>query len=404
MKILQLCKKFPFPVKDGEVIAINYLAKAMDGMGCEVTLLCMNTPKHYFQKSDLPAHYNHYKDIHVIDVDTDVKPWDAFKNLFSSSSYNIQRFVSANFNQQLISMLSENHFDIVQLETLYLAPYISTIRQHSKALIALRAHNVEHEIWSRIAANTSFLPKKWYLQHLTKKLKAFEVEAVNQCDILVPITSRDLVKFQSFGFNKKAAVTPIGLDKNDYQANYSSYKNDLSISFIGSMDWMPNLEGMKWFLDKVWAKAKIKYPNLKLHIAGRNTPDWMLQMNEPSIIIHGEIPDAQEFINAHSIMVVPLLSGSGMRAKILEGMALGKVVLTTSIGLEGIDARHHQEVLVADDANAFLECIQYCHQSNGDFQSIGERAQKLIEEKYDNASIVKALTQVYQSEQVASQV
>ncbi len=383
-------------MKDGEAIAINHLSKAMSSMDCEVTLLCMNTPKHYFRKEDLPKSFNHYKDIHVVDIDSDVKPLDAFLNLFSKASYHIQRFISKDFSQQLQQLLQENNFDVVQLETLYLAPYISTIREHSSATIALRAHNVEHEIWERIASNTSFLPKKWYLQHLTKKLKRFELETMNQCDILVPITARDLDFFKSYGFDKKAAVTPIGLDKNDYKPDFQSYDKELSISFIGSLDWMPNLEGLKWFMDEVWEKAQVKFPKLQLHIAGRNTPDWMKAMKEPNIHIHGEIPDAQAFINAHSIMVVPLLSGSGMRAKILEGMALGKVVMTTSIGLEGIAATDRKEVLVADDVAGFLDCIEFCYSSNGDLKTIGESAQKFVATTYDNMAIAAALTAAYQ--------
>ncbi len=383
-------------MKDGEAIAINHLSKAMSNMGCEVTLLCMNTPKHYFRKEDLPKSFNHYKDIHVVDIDSKVKPLDAFFNLFSKSSYHIQRFVSKDFSLELQGLLASNDFDVVQLETLYLAPYISTIRNYSSATIALRAHNVEHEIWERIATNTAFLPKKWYLQHLTKKLKRFELETMNQCDILVPITARDLDFFKSYGFDKKATVTPIGLDKNDYNPNFQSYEKELSISFIGSLDWMPNLEGLKWFMDEVWREAQIQFPGLKLHIAGRNTPDWMKAMNEPNIHIHGEIPDAQAFINEHSIMVVPLLSGSGMRAKILEGMALGKVVMTTSIGLEGIGATDKKEVLIADDVKGFLDCIAFCYSSNGQLKSIGESAQKFVARTYDNMAIAESLTAAYQ--------
>jgi len=384
-------------VKDGETIAINHLSRSMSNMGCEVTLLCMNTAKHYFRKEDLPASFNHYKDIHVIDIDSKVRPWDAFKNLFSKSSYHIDRFISENFSQKLQKLLSVNDFDVVQLETLYLGPYISTIRAHSNATIALRAHNVEHEIWERIASNTAFLPKKWYLRYLTKKLKRFELETINQCDILVPITLRDLDFFKSYGFNKKAAVTPIGLDKSDYNPDFQSYEKELSISFIGSLDWIPNIEGLKWFMDEVWAKAQLRFPGLQLHIAGRNTPEWMKTMDVPNIHVHGEIPDAQAFINAHSIMVVPLWSGSGMRAKILEGMALGKVVLSTSIGLEGIAATHQKEVLIADDVNAFLDGIAFCYESNGELKSMGKSAQKFVETTYDNMAIAELLTAAYRA-------
>lgn len=397
MKILQLCKKFPYPAKDGETIAVNYLSKALNDLGCKVSLLAMNTKKHYFDISTIPAEYNHYKAIHAVDVDTEIKAWDAFSNLFSSDSYHIARFVSPAFEQALAKLLQENDYDIVQLETLYLAPYIPTIRKYSKAKVAMRAHNVEHEIWDRIAENTSFFPKRWYLNHLTQKLRQYEVAQLKHYDILVPITTRDEQIFRKLGFNNESVVTPIGLDSDDYVADNASYKKDLSISFIGSMDWMPNQEGLNWFLNNIWNKLQLKFPNLQLHIAGRNTPDWMYNMNLKNVKVHGEIPDAYSFINAHSIMLVPLLSGSGMRAKILEGMALGKVVITTSLGLEGIDAKHKEEVIIADSIEQFVEGIQYCYSSNGHLSEIGKQAQAFIVQKYNNIEIAKKLLATYKS-------
>lgn len=396
MRILQLCKKFPYPLKDGEAIAITHLSKALCELGCELTLLSMNTKKHYFDIRTLPKSFNHYKAIYFSDIDNELKAKDAFLNLFSSDSYHISRFVSTDFEQQLIYLLQENEYDVVQLETLYLAPYIPTIRKYSKAKVAMRAHNVEHEIWQRIAENASFGPRKWYLSHLTKKLKNFELAQLQNYDVLVSITQRDLDIYKNFGYENTSVVTPIGIDNSDYLANDASYQEALSISFIGSLDWMPNLEGLKWFLENSWPAIVEKYPDIKLHIAGRNTPDWMYKMNSKNLKVYGEIPVAVDFINKHSIMLVPLLSGSGMRAKILEGMALGKVVISTKLGLEGIDAKHQKEVLVADSASDFMDCIQYCYQQNGELLRIGQRAQVFVAREYDNLEIARRLLVTYQ--------
>ncbi len=397
MKILQLCKKFPFPLKDGESIAVTYLSKALNELGCEMTLLAMNTSKHYFNPRNLPECFDHYTSVHTVNVDNTVKPLAAFANLFSKDSYHIERFISNEFEEKLIALLQENNFDVIQLETLYLTPYIDTIRRYSNATISLRAHNVEHEIWERVTKHTSFLPKKWYLNHLTKKLKRFELEHLSQFDLLVPITEKDLNTFKSFGFDNKAVVTPIGLETKNYIPDNQSYKKDISLSFIGSLDWMPNLEGIKWFLDHIWDNLNVQYPNLKLHIAGRNTPSWLKKLNKNNVVVHGEVNDAHEFINDHSVMIVPLHAGSGMRAKILEGMALGKVVITTTLGLEGIEAEHKKEVLVADTAKEFQQCIDFCYQSNGSLGKIGQNALSLTQEKYDNIETAKHLMASYKS-------
>lgn len=397
MKILQLCKKFPFPLKDGESIAITNLSKALNDLGCEVSLLSMNTKKHYFDVSKLPSDFNHYYAIHEVEIDNELKLKDAFFNLFSKDSYHISRFVSKDFELALKRILRKNEFDIIQLETLYLAPYIPVIRKYSNAIISMRAHNVEHEIWERIAGNTGFFPKKWYLKYLTGKLKNYEIKHLNEYDLLVPITDRDLGKFRKMGYKNGVAVTPIGIDQEDYTPDFSSFNKELSISFIGSLDWMPNQEGLQWFLENIWQKAIKKFPDLSLHVAGRNTPKWMLNMDIKNVTFHGEVPCASTFINQHQIMVVPLLSGSGMRAKILEGMALGRVVLTTKIGLEGIDARDKKEVLVADKVDEFIEAIEYCYQKKENLYRIGHNALEFVSRNYDNLQIATKLASSYKA-------
>lgn len=395
MKILQLCKKFPYPLKDGESIAVTYLSKALYENGCQITLLAMNTSKHYLPLEELPDHYNHYEKIETVDINNHLNPWDAFVNLFSQDSYHIIRFVSSRFENKLIALLQQENFDVIQLETIYLAPYIPVIRKYSSAIVAMRAHNIEHEIWERYADNVTLLPKKWYLRYLNQKLKRYEMDQLNNYDMLVAITERDLQKFIDMGERKKALASPIGLDIRDYMADDSCFEGPISASFIGSLDWMPNQEGLVWFLQSVWDQLSERYPELELHIAGRNTPWWISRRRSDKVIIHGEIPDAVSFINQHPVMIVPLFSGSGMRVKILEGMALGKVVITTSLGLEGINATHLEEVIIANTPEEFLESFDYCYHHREEMLHIGRKAQVFVAKHYDNLSIAKDLIKAY---------
>lgn len=396
MKILQLCKKFPYPLKDGESIAVTYLSKALNELGSKITLLTMNTKKHYFNVNELPTNYNHYQSIHFTDIDNEVKPLDAFLNLFSEDSYHISRFVSPDFEEKLIQLLQADDFDIVQIETVHLAPYIPIIRQYSKAKIAMRSHNVEFEIWQRIADNTRLFPKKWYINHLTKKLKKYEIDQLQNYDMMVAITQRDLDLFKKLGYNSKGITTPIGLDIDDYRPNYKTFQKELSLSFIGALDWMPNYEGLMWFLENVWPQLSLQFPNLKFHIAGRHTPSSLMNLKMKNVKVYGEIPDANKFINAHSIMVVPLLSGGGMRAKILEGMALGKVVLSTTLGLEGIEARNKKDVLIADTPKEFIDAITFALKSKNRLNKIGHNARDFVSENFDNLSIARRLGSAYE--------
>ena len=397
MRILQLCKKFPFPLKDGESIAVTALSRSMNALGHEVHLLAMNTVKHFFPVEDLPDSFNHYHSVHTVTVDNRVKPLEALRHLRGDASYHIVRFCSAAFENKLVALLKRNAFDVIQLETPYLAPYIDTIRKHSDAVVSMRAHNVEFEIWDRISQNTQFGPKRWYLRHLTERLQQYEIRQLKAYDHLAAITRRDLERFQQLGYEGSATVTPIGVDSSAYPPDFSSYQNQLTLSFIGSLDWMPNLEGLQWFLDKVWPMVHAQHKDLQLHIAGRNTPKWMLQLKRPGITVEGEVPSATRFINRHSLMIVPLLSGSGMRAKILEGMALGKVVVSTSIGMEGISVDQGRQALIADTPAEFTAQITQAVQlqKQHKLEPIGREARRFVLDQYDSMEVARRLIQAY---------
>ena len=226
MKILQVCKKFPFPIRDGESIAITNLAKSLKVQGSEVHLLAMNTSRHFYQiKEDkLPAELDFYNSVKTVFVDNRIKIFGALRNLFSEESYHIERFISLDFSQELTTILSQDDFDVVQLETPYLAPYLSVIRKNSNALVVMRSHNVEYEIWERISKNTLPGPKRWYLKLLTKKLKRFEIKQLSQYDILAAITRRDLDKYRALGFSGEGTVIPVGFDPQDYYPNPDSFQ------------------------------------------------------------------------------------------------------------------------------------------------------------------------------------
>lgn len=397
MRILQLCNKFPYPLKDGAAIASTYLAKAYAELGHEVTLLSMNTSKHWFDTATLPEDFDHYSAIHTVFVDNRIRPIPAFLNLFSEKSYHVERFDDVAFSRKLKDILLNKHFDVVQLESLYLAPYIPVIREYApETQVVLRAHNVEHEIWERVAENSNPL-KKWYLQRITPRLKQYETERLNDCDLVVSISDRDEEAFLKMGLRQPSTVAPIGIDTRDYHPNEASFHRPLSLSFIGSLDWMPNQEGLRWFLETVWAPLLApNFPALTFHIGGRTAPRWLRELDMERVVFHGEVPSAPDFLNEHSIMVVPLLSGGGMRAKILEGMAVGKVVVSTQLGIEGIDAKNGQECLLADTPEDWLNAIRWCHLQGETLLQMGRRAQMFCAKNFENREVAKRLVEKFQ--------
>ena len=393
MKILQICSKPPFPYKDGGTLAMHVLTEGLIKAGAEIKVMAISTPKNLVTREELPEYYKKSVDPQIIYIDTSVKIIPAILNLFHSGSYNIQRFYSKKFEERLIQILKENNFDIIHLETLWVTPYIAAIRKYSKAKIILRSQNVEFKIWERLAEITGNPLKKAYFNLLGKRLKKYEISMLNNYDAIAAITPEDANEFLKLGCTKPVIHIPFGINSQDYMPSVPGA--EISLFSIGAMDWLPNLESVKWFLDNVWQKINNIHPFLKFYIAGRNMPPVVKELKIPGVIVAGEVPDAKEFIRSKSIMVVPLFSGGGMRIKIIEGMALGKTIISTSIGAEGINYRKNSDILIADTAEEFITMINKCIADIGFAKSVGENARKVIEDHYDNTKICLRLFKFY---------
>ncbi|HBL73689.1 MAG: hypothetical protein A2W90_13250 [Bacteroidetes bacterium GWF2_42_66] len=395
MRILQLTNKSPWPPKDGGAIASMNLTKGFGFLGHKVTILSMNTEKHKAKKKDIPENLKALADFHFVDVPASISVWGAIRNLlFSRLPYNAERFISEDFSLALIKLLQKKKYDIIQLEGLYLCPYIALIRRHSDAKIVYRAHNIEHEIWNRTAKMTQG-PKKNYLKLLAARIKRFEISYLNDYDLLVPITERDAAMLNSMGNKKPYFTSQTGIDLSFLIPTAKNLEFP-SLFHIGSLDWSPNQEGLIWFLNNCWPVISKKYTELKFYIAGRNAPLWLeKKFSLKNIVYLGEIEDAYEFINSKAIMVVPLFSGSGMRIKIVEGMALGKPIVTTSIGTEGIETTSGEDILIADDAESFNNAIYTLLENREVFDKIGKNAIDLIRKKFDNLALAAQLIEFY---------
>lgn len=395
MKILLVTKKFPYPLKEGEPIAINYLARSLVALGCELDLLVLNTSKHYFDPKDFPDSENFFKEIYSVKVHNHITLTGALKSFLLGQSYILDRFKSKAFADKLAILLRNKKYDAVQMETIYLAHYSMVVKAESSAILTLRAHNVEHEIWERVAATTPNLIKKWYLRYQNKHLKTFEIGHLNDFDLLLAITSRDLDAFRQMGFLHHGVVAPVGLDLDGYVVDNQQGALEKQVCFIGALDWMPNQHGLIWFLEKVWPNLAKRHPKAQFHIAGKNTPDWVHSKAIGLATVHGEVPDAKDFIRQHGILVAPLFSGSGIKIKVLEGMALGRVVVTTPIGAEGISAVNGKDLLLAETALDFEKQLNWCFEHPKAAIEIAHNAREFIRYNFDLLEIGAKVKNAY---------
>ena len=402
MKILLLCNKPPYPASEGGPMAMNSIITGLLDAGHQVKILAVNSEKFNVKESDIPDEYKKKTGIELIDVDLSVKPTNAFLNLFTKKSYHVERFISDDFKAKLIEVLEKEQFDIVQLEMLYMAPYVEDIRAHSKAMIVLRAHNVEHKIWERIAKETRSPLKRWYINHLAKTLKEYELNALETVDGIAAITRKDAAFFRKYS-SKPVIDIPFGVYPEEFTPKYE-IEGKPKFYHIGSMNWMPNEEGIRWFINEVLPKTVEKVPDFVYHLAGRNMPEWLTAMDDPHVDVVGEVPDAKAFVADHDVAIVPLLSGSGIRIKIIESMAMGKTVITTRVGAEGILYDEEVNIIIAENKAKMVEAIRAINENPQIAVKIGQAARRLVEETYDNRKIIARLLMFYEQIKPGSKI
>ncbi|TKG96141.1 glycosyltransferase [Puteibacter caeruleilacunae] len=390
MNVLILINKVPYPPKDGGAIATFNLIRSYVELGHRVTVLAMNTDKHRVELDAFPQSVRDMAKWMLVDVPAKITFIAALRNLFFSNlPYNAERFIVENYHEQLKEVLTAEKFDVVQLEGLYVCPYIPLIRKLSGALIAYRSHNIESEIWERKLVQSTGI-EFTYLKVLQQRLARFEQSFVDRYDILVPITERDGRRWDEWGNSKPQCVCPTGLNVGEYE---TSEVSNADLFHLGALDWAPNQEGLLWFLENCWAKVLALQPQVKLHIAGRNCPLWLEKefQKYEGLVYHGEVDDARDFMNKYGIMIVPLLSGSGMRIKIIEGLALKKAIVSTPVGAEGIDVVDGIHIQIAEKEDGFVHKVVNLVQNHMQLIELGENGRKFVELEYDNLSITKRL-------------
>ena len=383
-------------------MAMNSIVTGLLEAGHEVKILAVNSTKYNVSMGDIPEDYRQKTGIELIDVDLRVKPLQAFKNLFSKKSYHVERFISKDFNSRLVEVLKQDIYDVVQLETLFMTPYVETIRTYSKAQVVLRAHNVEHLIWDRIAKGTKFFLKRFYINHLTKTLKNYELSAINTVDGIAAITRKDAAYFRKYCATPTIDI-PYGVYPEEFTPRFE-IEGKPQFYHIGSMNWMPNEEGIRWFVDDCLEAVVAKVPDFVFHLAGRNMPEWLKELNNKHLDVIGEVPDAKEFVTNHDVAIVPLLSGSGIRIKIIESMALGKAVVTTTVGAEGILYDEDVNIIIADNKAQMAEAIRRFDENPALAVEVGKAARKLVEEVYDNRKLTERLLLFYSQIKPASKI
>ena len=392
MNILICCNQIPYPLKDGYSYACLNLAKSLKQHNCNVDIFAYNTTKKTIDLSNIPEKLKKDFNWYTPALDNKLKIWDALVCLLKNRSYNIDRFDNKYLKSELSVLLKKKDYQIIQFEGLYLAPLIDTCKTYSKAKIVLRSHNIEHLIWKRLMNNEKHFIKKLYLKLLYQQLKTYELKAINKFDAILPISRVDIEFFKSYS-KTLLQYLPFGIEVNEIKKSV----NNFCFFFIGSLDWQPNYEGLIWFIENVWCKFKKQHPEAIFKVAGKNTPESLKKYQDDQTLILGEIDDANKFIEENGIMVVPLFSGSGIRIKIIEGMAQGKCIISTPIGAEGLYQKGDNHIIIASDSSDFINKMESIILNPDLIGQIGVKAHKYVLNEHELVKAGEQLKSFYES-------
>ena len=396
MNILLLSDKLPWPSDSGGAVATADMIRKLHEAGHRVTIIALNSSKHYSDPGSINKAIKELCLIIPVDVDTSISKIDIIKNLLlSNEPYNFSRFRSEKLEKTIRNHLRKNRYDIVQFEGLSLHNYLPLIREQSEAKIAVRAHNVENHIWAGLALETNSLIKKLYFRNLARRVKRTETEFISQADGIIAISKTDLAWFESNSRCKNCILIYPDLRVAEYpQPGSGSRLNDLC--FIGSLDWMPNQNGLKWFVRNVLPLVTSEFPALTFRVAGRNPSKEMLSLfNKHSIDYQGEPADSLSFLSDHSIEVVPLFSGSGIRIKILEALAAGTAVVTTAKGAEGLPDEITGELMISDKPDEMARSICSLLKQPQKVESYGRKISGIFYEYFGNLELSERLKSFY---------
>ncbi len=435
MRILQLTPRLSYPPSDGGRVVMLQIAAAMQRLGAEVRILSLNPKK---QHADLEMARQALAPIPVdaVEIDTDDLPASVLRSFVRiGMPMLVARFFSPQFRRELRALLQASDVDVVQIESPFLLPYVPAIRAVSRAAIVLRSLNVEFRIWEQIAAREQRVAFRAALQFIAGSLRRYETRHLNTCDALVPITEEDARDFRSLGCTRPIHVLPGGVDFDEdaeqqesdggvpsalasispachseragRRAGEESPTHEAAsagneaasagntaapIGFLGSLDYRPNQGAAVWIAEELGPRLRGE-----VHIAGSNAPRWLRERLEASgVAFDGEIPDAKAFIRSMGVMVAPLFSGGGMRIKILEAMALGKPVVATTIGAAGIGVRHGEDILLADDPDAFAAAVSELLDDPAKARTIGEAGRRLVASRFSTEALARGLLTFYE--------
>jgi glycosyltransferase involved in cell wall biosynthesis len=279
---------------------------------------------------------------------------DIIKGLFAPTPVAVFRHQSHKMRATVDHLRSDISFDAVVCDFLSSAPHFSDLSG-----VVLFQHNVEAVIWQRHAGNAATPLHRYYFGMQARRMVEYERTVCKRVKSVIAVSDQDAQTMRDLYGVTRVGVVPTGVDVEFFTPSQESPPTT-DLAFIGSMDWMPNVDGVLWFADEVLPRIRQKLPQSSVAVVGRKPAPEITRLAErdPLIRITGTVEDVRPWLWGSKIAVVPLRIGGGTRLKIYEAMAARTPVVSTTIGAEGLGVSHGENILIADSPEALAEsCI-----------------------------------------------
>jgi polysaccharide biosynthesis protein PslH len=391
LRILVIDEYFPFPPNSGKPIRTWNLLKRLSERH-DITVLCygnaLDTMVPLQDAPNLRAVF-----VGPLEITAGIPLYLGLAlNAFSKYPYSVSKHYTSRFRKKLAELLRAGAFDLVQCEW---TPYARYIGNLEKLPSVLTTHNVESQILFRRSETAKSHFARLFFSIQGRKMKRFERAAAERAAWVSTVSEEDAQQFVAWDV-KNISVVDNGVDL-DFYSPVANQENDLELLFLASLDWHPNIDALNFFLSEIFPLILRRQPNAKLTIAGRRPSPALREhiARQPNTDFAGEIQDVRPYLARASVVVVPLRIGGGSRLKILEAMAMGKAIISTSIGAEGLMIEKNRHLLAVDDPGEFANAVLDVLSSPSKRQQLGVNGRRLVEESYGWEQCAQKLEKVW---------
>lgn len=315
---------------------------------------------------------------------------DAARYLADPLPYAVAKYRSAAYKVQLQSLLRENAFDVLVSD--FLVPAVN-LPKTLPCPAVIFTHNVESEIWRRHAETKASVAARWLYRMQHKRMLRFEEETLMRFDGILAVSDADRETFMRLYPSvaaKPVWVVRTGVD-TDYFVPPTIEPSEPRLVFTGSMDWLPNEDAMTYFCHDVLPLIREQEPRVSLSIVGRAPTPAVRALASDSIEVTGTVDDVRPYMEKAAVYVVPLRIGGGTRLKIFEAMSMGKAVVSTAVGAEGLPVVDGRDAIIADSPRAFADAVLGLLRDADKRRAIERTARSLVVERYDWSAVAGEL-------------